>query len=68
MKTPNISTLAMGRKMAIGIANDVKAQIIKDIETQADKWVNENKLVHAGAARQLADELKAKLFDKDKSK
>lgn len=64
----HITTIAVatGRAIARNVANEVRQQIVKDIETKADQWASENKLIHAGAARELADELKKKLKEQEK--
>jgi hypothetical protein len=48
-------------KIAQKTLNEVRQQAIDNLQRQADRWISENKLIHAGAARQLAEELKSKL-------
>ena len=39
---------------------EVKAEAIKTLESLAQTWISEDKLIHAGAAQRLAKKLKAK--------
>ena len=42
------------------IYEDLRMQTIDLLEKRAEAWIGESKLVHAGAARKLAEELKGK--------
>lgn len=66
MRNITTAAIATGRAIAKHVAKEVREQVIKDIEIKAEQWMGENKLVHAGAARQLAEELKQKFVEKSK--
>jgi hypothetical protein len=53
--------LPPAERLAIKALNEVRQQAAENLERQADRWTTENKLVHAGAARKLAFELKQNL-------
>lgn len=43
------------------ILNDLREQTANLLDKRAEAWIGENKLIHAGAARKLAKELREKL-------
>lgn len=43
------------------IYDNLKDQTIELLEKRAEAWMGESKLVHAGAARKLAEELRRKV-------
>lgn len=50
----------MQKNSAEVIYEGLREQTIDLLEARAQAWISENKLVHAGAARKLAKELKEK--------
>lgn len=50
--------LPAAERVAITALNETRLQAAENLERQADRWVTENRLVHAGAARKLAEELR----------
>ena len=48
------------------IFSDLRLQTVDLLEKRADAWIGENKLIHAGAARKLAAELRQKLSNDSK--
>lgn len=56
------SDLPASDRVAIKTLDAVRQSTADSLDNQADKWVLENKLVHAGAARKLAAELREKLL------
>ena len=53
--------LTPAETLAIKATNEVRQQAVESLERQADRWLSENKLIHAGAARKLAEELKRQI-------
>jgi hypothetical protein len=49
------------RPVAAKIIEELRAQTVDLLEKRAEAWILDNKLIHAGAARQLAAELRQKL-------
>lgn len=49
------------RPVAAKIIEELRAQTVDLLEKRADAWILDNKLIHSGAARQLAAELRQKL-------
>jgi hypothetical protein len=49
------------RPVAVKIIEELREQTINLLEKRAEAWIGENKLIHAGAARRLAAELRQKL-------
>lgn len=50
----------MQKNSAEVIYQGLREQTVDLLEARAQAWISENKLVHAGAARKLAEELKEK--------
>jgi polyhydroxyalkanoate synthesis regulator phasin len=50
-----------GGEIATKVAKEVYQEAAKLIEQKAEQWLSENKLIHAGAASQLANQLKQKI-------
>lgn len=57
---------AQAKPIAEKIILELRAQTVDLLEKRAEAWILDNKLIHAGAARQLAAELRQKL-DNDAS-
>jgi hypothetical protein len=51
------------RPVAAKIIEELRAQTVDLLEKRAEAWILDNKLVHAGAARQLAAELRQKFVN-----
>lgn len=49
------------RVTTVEVLNDLRAQTADLLDKRAEAWIGENKLVHAGAARKLAEELRRKI-------
>jgi hypothetical protein len=45
-------------QIARKVEQEVQKQVGEAVIQMADKWISENKLIHAGAAQKLADMLK----------
>ena len=43
------------------VLNDLREQTANLLDKRAEAWISENKLIHAGAARKLAKELREKV-------
>lgn len=43
------------------ITSELRNQMAQLLEQRAEAWINENKLIHAGAARKLAEEIREKI-------
>ncbi len=43
------------------ITAELRNQMSQLLEQKADAWISENKLIHAGAARKLAEEIREKI-------
>lgn len=52
------SELPPAERLAIQALNETRQEAADNLDRQAERWISENKLVHAGAARKLADELR----------
>lgn len=50
-----------GAAMARAVDRNVRQEVIRDVVAKAENYIIKNKLLHAGAARALADKLKAEL-------
>jgi len=50
--------LPKGQEIARKVEQEVQKQVGEAVIQMADKWISENKLIHAGAAQKLADMLK----------
>lgn len=46
------------------ILSELREQTATLLDKRAEAWIGENKLIHAGAARKLANELRGKLNGK----
>jgi len=44
--------------VAIDALNKIREEVAFDLDAKQAKWIGENKLIHAGAAKALADELR----------
>lgn len=44
--------------IAIDALNKMRQEVANDLDAKQKQWVGENKLIHAGAAKALADELR----------
>jgi hypothetical protein len=64
MRTVKMPTQA--KPIAEKIISDLRLQTVDLLEKRADAWIGENKLIHAGAARKLAAELRQKLSNDSK--
>jgi len=49
--------LPKAEQIAHKVEQEVQKQVGDALIQMADQWVSENKLIHAGAARRLADKL-----------
>lgn len=65
MRPVNIPAQA-AKPVAENIIKTLRAQTIDLLEKRAEAWIGENMLIHAGAARQLAQELRQKLDNANK--
>lgn len=45
----------------VNVLDDLREQTATLLDKRAEAWISENKLIHAGAARKLADELRRKV-------
>ncbi len=57
-----------GTAMARAVDQSVRQEVIREVVAKAEQYLTENKLIHAGAARALADKLKAELLAKEANK
>lgn len=64
MRTVKMPTQA--KHIAEKIIFDLRLQTVDLLEKRADAWIGENKLIHAGAARKLAAELRQKISNDSK--
>jgi hypothetical protein len=51
-------SLPKAEQIARAVEQEVSKQAVGMLSEMADKWISENKLIHAGAAKRLADKLK----------
>jgi len=61
-------TMPKGQQIALKVEQEVQKQVGDAISKMADQWMSENKLIHAGAARLLANKLKSDLCTLAKQK
>ena len=54
-------TLLTGQAIARAVGREVRQDVIREVVSKAEDYLLENKLMHAGAARALAERLKAEL-------
>jgi hypothetical protein len=54
-------TVLTGAAIARAVDRSVRQEVIRDVVAKAESYIVENKLMHAGAARALAERLKAEL-------
>lgn len=47
------------KETAAKILDDLREQTAQYLDKRAEAWTSENKLIHAGAAQKLANELRA---------
>lgn len=50
---------SLPKETAGKILDDLREQTAQYLDKRAEAWTSENKLIHAGAAQKLADELRA---------
>lgn len=50
--------LPKAEQIAHKVEQEVQKQMGEALIQMADQWISENKLIHAGAARRLADKLR----------
>lgn len=49
------------KEASAAITLELRNQMVQLLEQKADAWISENKLIHAGAARKLAEEMREKI-------
>jgi hypothetical protein len=54
-------SLPKAEQIARSVEHEVNKQAVDMLKQLADQWVGENKLIHAGAAKRLADKLNKQL-------
>lgn len=55
--------LPKAEKIAERVSKEVAKNILSDINNKAEQWIGENKLIHAGAARDIQARLKKLLSE-----
>jgi len=60
--------LPKGQEIARKVEQEVQKQVGDALIQMADQWTSENKLIHAGAARRLAEKLRGQSCTNTKQK